>query len=120
MSACENNEPFALMVLGGDMAPEFEDGDVITIDPSYPLVVGAYIIADIEGELYFRQYQCDATGQATLVALNDAVTSIPLDNNWVHKGTVVQSARKRCYTSYEYHQGEVMRQVRDRRRKQHN
>jgi phage repressor protein C with HTH and peptisase S24 domain len=33
LSNCSSSEPFALRVVGDDMAPEFVDGHVIIVDP---------------------------------------------------------------------------------------
>ncbi|MBD3609717.1 MAG: S24 family peptidase [Gammaproteobacteria bacterium] len=52
---CGSDELYALMVLGDDMLPEFEDGDVIVIDPSGQASDGKYIVAEHNGEYTFRQ-----------------------------------------------------------------
>ncbi len=51
------NEPFALQVLGDSMAPEFENGHIIVIDPEAVVKDGAFVFAVHDGEYIFRQLQ---------------------------------------------------------------
>ena len=55
MSQCGGREPYALMVLGDSMLPEFKEGDIITIEPDGPIESEAYVIAMADGEYIFRQ-----------------------------------------------------------------
>jgi DNA polymerase V len=52
---CGSDELYALMVLGDDMMPEFEDGCVIVIDPSGNADDGKYVVAEVNEEYTFRQ-----------------------------------------------------------------
>lgn len=54
-SPCENKEPYALMVLGDSMEPEFKEGDVIVIEPGHPVVDGSYVIAHHNNDYIFRK-----------------------------------------------------------------
>ncbi len=55
MSNCSASEPFALRVIGDDMAPEFVDGHVIIVDPGGKASSGCYVVANYQGEMIFRQ-----------------------------------------------------------------
>jgi DNA polymerase V len=48
-------EPFALRVIGSTMAPEFEDGCIIIVDPEGIVTDGAYVLARHADEYIFRQ-----------------------------------------------------------------
>jgi DNA polymerase V len=52
---CGSDELYALMVLGDDMMPEFEEGSVIVIDPSSDATDGRYVVAEVNDEYTFRQ-----------------------------------------------------------------
>lgn len=53
--ACDDAEAFALMVLGDSMAPEFNDGEVIVIEPAGLAGDGSYVLAQVNDEWIFRQ-----------------------------------------------------------------
>jgi SOS-response transcriptional repressor LexA len=55
LSSCGASEPFALRVIGDDMTPEFQDGNIIVIDPGGAVRDGCYVVANPNGELIFRQ-----------------------------------------------------------------
>ncbi len=55
LSSCGSSEPFALSVIGNDMAPEFQDGHIIVIDPSGRIKNGCYVVANTNDEFIFRQ-----------------------------------------------------------------
>ena len=55
LSSCGASEPFALRVIGNDMAPEFEDGHIIVIDPGGHVKDGCYVVASTNDEYIFRQ-----------------------------------------------------------------
>ncbi len=50
--SCGSSEPFALRVIGDDMAPEFEDNHIIIVDPGGQLKSGCFVVARVgfEGE----------------------------------------------------------------------
>jgi DNA polymerase V len=52
---CGSSEPFALRVIGDDMAPEFEDGHIIIVDPGGQLKTGCFVVARAEGDVVLRQ-----------------------------------------------------------------
>ena len=55
ITTCAASEPFALRVVGDDMAPEFVDGHIIIIDPGGKVVSGCFVVANHDGSAIFRQ-----------------------------------------------------------------
>jgi SOS-response transcriptional repressor LexA len=55
MSACAAAEPFALMVLGDSMEPEFVERDIIIIEPEGLATDGSFVLAWLNDEHIFRQ-----------------------------------------------------------------
>ena len=90
--ACADSEPFVLMVLGDQMLPEFEEGWVITIDPSAPARDGSFVVAQTPDDLYFRQLVKHAEGWM-LKPLNPIYENIPIDDLSGIKGVVVQKSK---------------------------
>jgi len=88
-SPCEGNEPYALMVLGDSMLPEFAEGDVIVIYPNNPVTDGAYVVAYHNDEYIFRQFVLQE-GRCYLKALNDAYPMTEVSGAEVVKGVIVQ------------------------------
>ncbi len=92
LSACSGAEPFALIVLGDSMAPEFHEGDVIVIEPEGLATDGAYVLAHVDGEWIFRQLRGD--GRAwRLVALDARCPEIPIPDLAPVRGVVIQRSR---------------------------
>ena len=56
-SQCAGSESFALRVIGSDMAPEFEDGHIIIVDPGGIVSSGCFVVAKMEDEYLFRQLE---------------------------------------------------------------
>jgi len=79
LSNCSANEPFALRVIGDDMAPEFIDGNIIIIDPGGKLSSGCYVVARQQDEMIFRQLFIEQ-GVYTLRALDTSLAEITLPN----------------------------------------
>lgn len=52
---CSGAEPFALMVLGDSMAPEFTEGDIIVVEPEGIAGDGSFVVAQLDGEWTLRQ-----------------------------------------------------------------
>ncbi|MCK7577057.1 MAG: S24 family peptidase [Chromatiales bacterium] len=52
---CAGGESFALMVLGHSMAPEFNEGEIIVIEPDGLAREGSYVLAWNQEEWTFRQ-----------------------------------------------------------------
>jgi SOS-response transcriptional repressor LexA len=55
LETCESAEPFALMVLGDSMLPEFAEGEIIVVEPEGLARDGSYVVADHDGEPILRQ-----------------------------------------------------------------
>ncbi|MGE5096108.1 MAG: S24 family peptidase [Betaproteobacteria bacterium] len=86
---CAAAEPFALMVLGDAMAPEFRDGDVIVVEPEGHATDGAYVVAFVEGEWLFRRLA--ARGSAWQLVAEDARhPAIDLPGLDAVRGVVIQ------------------------------
>lgn len=88
-SSCEENEPYVLMVLGDSMLPEFEEGEVIVIQPGMPPQDGNYVVALHNGEYTFRQL-VKLDDQWQLKALNDSYPTEPLASLEDVKGVITQ------------------------------
>lgn len=102
MSDCSGAEVFALRVLGQSMAPEFEEGDIIIVEPDGALREGSFVLAQIEGEWVFGQLRGGAQ-HWQLHALNPAFPSQPLPDLAAVRGVVIQKARpgrRRASKSY--------------------
>ncbi|MBK9682572.1 MAG: S24 family peptidase [Betaproteobacteria bacterium] len=92
--ACSGAESFALRVLGDDMAPEFNEGEIIIIEPDGALKDGSYVLAQVAGEWIFRQLRRGGGGWA-LHALNPARTDLPvlpLPDLTAVRGVIIQKA----------------------------
>ena len=92
--ACSGAESFALRVLGDEMAPEFNAGEIIIIEPDGALKDGAYVLAQLAGEWIFRQLRQQGDGW-TLHALNPArpeLADLPLPDLAAVRGVIIQKA----------------------------
>jgi SOS-response transcriptional repressor LexA len=92
--ACSGAEAFALRVLGDDMAPEFNHGEIIVIEPDGALKPGSFVLAQLDGEWIFRQLRQSGDGWA-LHALNPAqgdLPVLPLPDLGAVRGVVIQKA----------------------------
>jgi phage repressor protein C with HTH and peptisase S24 domain len=104
--ACSGNEAFALRVLGASMEPEFNEGEIIIIEPDGLLRDGAYVLAQHREEWIFRQL-CKTQGPQgegwQLHALNPAFPDIPLADLSTVRGVIIQKAlpgRRRASKHY--------------------
>jgi len=77
LANCSASEPFALRVIGDDMAPEFRDGHILIVDPGGRVASGCYVIARLGDGLILRQLVID--GDAWILrALSPEVGDVPL------------------------------------------
>lgn len=90
--ACSGAEPFALMVLGGSMAPEFDDGDIIVVEPEGLATDGAFVVANVDGEWHFRQLVARGAGWS-LAALAPGHAPIEIGDLACVRGVVIQKSR---------------------------
>ena len=106
---CRYNDLYALQVLDGSMAPEFPEKCIIVIEPSEVCAPGAYVVATVDNERWFRQYVADDGGNRKLVAVNDSYPAISLEEaNFKIEGVIVQRNIKRevkHYKPYEPNNG---------------
>jgi DNA polymerase V len=89
VSRCEEKEPYALMVLGDRMEPEFREGEVLVIEPQGHVYDGAWVIAWHNNEHIFRQLRIRAD-RWFIMPLNDRYPTHQLDGPTAIKGVVVQ------------------------------
>jgi phage repressor protein C with HTH and peptisase S24 domain len=91
---CSGGESFALRVLGDDMAPEFNHGDIVIIEPDGAIGDGCFVLArDGDGWL-LRQLRRRGEGWV-LHALNDPrgdAPDRPLPDLQAVRGVVIQKA----------------------------
>ncbi|HEX9720616.1 MAG TPA: S24 family peptidase [Ramlibacter sp.] len=91
---CSAGESFALRVLGDDMAPEFNEGDIIIVEPDGALKDGCFVLAQHAGQWIFRQLV--RRGEAwCLHPFNPARTDLadlPLPDLSAVHGLVIQKA----------------------------
>jgi DNA polymerase V len=89
---CGSGEPFALMVLGESMEPEFREGDIVIIEPEGLARDGSYVLAEVGGEFIFRRLQLRAPGWC-LHALQPGYPEIALADLDCVRGIVIQKSR---------------------------
>lgn len=99
---CAGDELFALQVIGDSMAPEFQAGEIIVVEPEGLARDGAYVVAWFRDEWIFRQLCRNAAGW-TLHALNPAWPDLPLPDLAAVRGVIIQKAlpgRRRASKRY--------------------
>jgi len=89
---CSGSESFALMVLGDSMAPEFEDGDVVIIEPDGLATDGAFVLAFCNESWIFRRLRRRPDGWS-LQALNPQYAEIALADLAAVRGVIIQKSR---------------------------
>ena len=101
-TACASAEPYALMVLGDSMQPEFVDGEIIVVEPEGLAKDGSYVVAFANDEYIFRQLVKHAEGWM-LRPLNAAYPDIPIADLAPVKGVVIlkkKPGRRRAMKEY--------------------
>ena len=91
-SNCAGSEPYALMVLGDSMLPEFEEGEIIVVEPSGLVKDGSYVVAFVNEEYIFRQVVKHGDGWM-LKPLNPIYPNIPIADIDAAKGVVIMKKR---------------------------
>lgn len=89
---CEGAESFALMVLGDSMLPEFEEGDIVIIEPGGLAKHGSFVLAFVDEEWTMRQLVQVGEGWA-LQALNPFYPSQPIPGLECIRGVIIQKAK---------------------------
>ena len=92
LDACSSAEPFALMVLGDSMEPEFVEGEVILIEPEGLATDGSFVLAQLNDEWIFRQLVRHGAGWR-LQALNPAYPAAGIAGLDAVKGVIIQKSR---------------------------
>ncbi len=92
LSACSGAEPFALVVLGDSMAPEFADGDVIVVEPEGLATDGAFVVAQVAGDWTMRQLVRDGETWS-LRPLNPAYAATAIADLSPIRGVVIQKSK---------------------------
>jgi len=92
LDACSSAEPFALMVLGDSMEPEFVEGEIILIEPEGLATDGSFVLARLDGEWIFRQLAKHGVGWR-LQALNSAYPAADIPDLDAVKGVIIQKSK---------------------------
>ena len=101
-SSCStNSEPYALQNIGDMMEPEFSENCIIIIDPSMPIHNKAYVIIELNDELYFRQY-FEENGRKLLRCLNSSYAEIELYNDFEVLGCIIQQKQRKQKSLHYY------------------
>jgi SOS-response transcriptional repressor LexA len=90
--ACSGAESFALRVLGDSMRPEFEEGDIIVIEPDGLAQDGSFVLAHVAGEWIFRQL-AKTPAAWELRALDPRHPPVPLADLSAVRGVVIQKSK---------------------------
>jgi len=102
-TGCARCEPFALQVLGDSMEPEFPDKCIVIIEQAERCSHGMYVLVEVEGMRWFRQYRVDEQGKEWLVALNQLYPEIDLTGHaWKVMGVIIQRNIRRRVKHYHY------------------
>ena len=101
-SGCSAAEPYALRVIGDSMAPEFKDGQIIIVDPGMPLVTGAYVVIDYDGDTTFRQFVIEGQ-QKFLKALNENHETVEIVSEYTVRGVVLHRAGRSIKETKHYY-----------------
>jgi SOS-response transcriptional repressor LexA len=92
--ACSGSESFALRVIGTDMAPEFDAGDIIIVEPGGAVKDGSYVLAQVGGEWFFRQLRRE--GECWVLRALDPrctlVQGLALADLCAVRGVIIQKA----------------------------
>lgn len=102
IDACASAEPYALMVLGDVMLPEFEDGDIIVVEPEGLARDGSFVVAWHNDEYTFRQLRI-VDGKHYLAPLNDLYPTEEIPGLEAVKGVVIQKKKpgnRKSFKSY--------------------
>jgi DNA polymerase V len=102
LEACGSAEPFALMVLGDSMLPEFAEGEVIVVEPEGLARDGSYVVAHLHGEPILRQL-VNRAGGWWLHPLNPRYADAEIAGLEAVRGVVIQKSRpgsRRARKSY--------------------
>lgn len=106
LEGCSGGEAFALMVLGDSMAPEFNDGEIIVVEPDGTVRDGSYVLARVGDEWMLRELRHADPGEHegwSLQALDRRIAPLPLPDLAAVRGVVIQKSlpgRRRASKRY--------------------
>ena len=89
---CSGSEPFALMVLGASMAPEFLEGEIIVVEPEGLATDGSFVVAELEDGWALRQLARVGDGWE-LRTLDPGWPAVPVPDLGRVRGVVIQKSR---------------------------
>ena len=89
---CSGAEPFALMVLGASMAPEFVEGEIIVAEPEGLASDGSFVVAELDDGWELRQLARVADGWE-LRTLDPAWPAVAMPDLARVRGVVIQKSR---------------------------
>lgn len=92
LSACSEAEPFALMVLGDSMAPEFAEGEIIVVEPEGLASDGSFVVAELEDGWTLRRLARAGDGWE-LRALDPAWPAVTIPDLAPVRGVVIQKSK---------------------------
>lgn len=98
---CGASEPFALRVIGDDMAPEFCDGHIVVVDPGGLVKTGCFVVVQTPVDIMLRQLHIE-NDRYCLTTLDRKNTDIYLDNLNGIIGVVSQRAGRRRREAKRY------------------
>lgn len=98
---CAEAEPFALMVKGNSMEPEFRDGHIIMVDPGMSPTDRCYVVAEVDGGHIFRQLRI-IQDKRYLAPLNDLYPTLMLEHDNSITGVVTQRCGRRRRETRKY------------------
>ena len=102
-SSCGGDEIFALQVLGKDMEDEFPDKCIVIIQHFSGKIPDSYVMVEVDGIKWFRQYKVDPNGREYLRACNEIFPDIELnDIDWKVLGLIRQRNVRRDRKKYKY------------------
>ncbi len=102
-SSCSGSESFALQVLGKDMEDEFPEKCIIIIQNHEEKIPNSYVLVEVEGIKWFRQYKIDSDGREYLHACNEIYPDIELDGiEWKILGFIHQRNIRGKIKFYDY------------------
>ncbi len=90
-AGCSAGESFALQVIGHSMAPEFNEGEIVIIEPEGAVRDGSFVLAEAGGEWTLRQLVRRDAGWA-LRALSPAFAEQALPDLAAVRGVVIQKS----------------------------
>ncbi len=100
LNACSSGEPYALMVLGDSMLPEFEDRDIIVVEPEGLAGDSSYVVAYHNDEYTFRQLVSHEQ-KWYLRPLNDIYPTEEIPGLETVKGVVIQKKKPGKRSSFK-------------------